>query len=329
MSHIDRMPPMNDIAISVIICAHNPHTDYLRRTLEALRVQSLPRDQWELLLVDNASKTPLANLWDLSWHPRGRHILELSLGLTPARLRGIKEAKGELIVFVDDDNVLAKDYLQAASDLFARRLDLGVASGRILPEYETPPPAWFAPHESWIAIRRIERSRWANFHHSFAEPCGAGMCLRREVAAAYVHRVADKNEQLLLGRRGESLLSGEDVVIAKLALGLGYSMGQFIELNVLHLIPSRRIGEEYLFSLYRHILASGQLISWLENQAGEIPSFFDARVWLKAALRFIKGTPIDRRLVIEEFRARNLARKIIAEFTPATPVMKSVTLQKA
>jgi hypothetical protein len=232
-------------------------------------------------------------------------------------------------VFVDDDNVLATDYLQAASDLFARRLDLGVASGRILPEYESPPPGWFAPHESWIAIRRIERSRWANFFNPLAEPCGAGMCLRREVAVAYWHRVAGKNEQLLLGRRGESLLSGEDVVITKLALGLGYSMGQFIELNVLHLIPSRRIAEEYLFSLYRHILASGQLISWLENQDSGIPRVFDWRVWLKAALRFIKGNAVERRLVKEEFRARNLARKIIAESTPAAPVIKSVALQKA
>lgn len=323
------MLPSQNTFISVIICAHNPRVDYLRRTLEGLRRQTLPRGQWELLLIDNASKEPLAGTWDLSWHPGARHILENALGLTPGRLRGISEARGELLVFVDDDNVLASEYLQAASELFAGRPDLGVASGRLLPEYETAPPSWFRPYESWIAVRRIERSRWSNFTDSQSEPCGAGMCLRREVAEAYVKRASEKNEQLILGRRGASLLSGEDVIISKLALGLGYSMGQFVELNALHLIASRRVSEKYLFSLYCHLQASGQLISWLENPNQTVPCLPNWRVWLKAALRMIKGNNIERRLVIEEFRALNLARKIVKEATPQPRMVEAVTLQKA
>ena len=41
--------------LSVIICTHNPRLDYLRRTFDALKLQTLDRDQWELLLIDNAS----------------------------------------------------------------------------------------------------------------------------------------------------------------------------------------------------------------------------------------------------------------------------------
>src|SRR5438045_2554303 len=87
--------------ISVVICTHNPRPDYLRRVLEALRNQTLPKKQWELLLIDNASSEPVAGNWDLKWHPNARHIGEYELGLTPARLRGIKESCGELLVFVD------------------------------------------------------------------------------------------------------------------------------------------------------------------------------------------------------------------------------------
>src|ERR1022692_4717847 len=97
---------------SVIICTHNPRPDYLRRTLDALKAQTLPKEQWELLLIDNASKEPLADTWDLSWHPQARHIREEALGLTRARLCGISQSKGELLVFVDDDNVLSADYLE-------------------------------------------------------------------------------------------------------------------------------------------------------------------------------------------------------------------------
>ncbi len=45
--------------ISAIICTHNPRPHYLRRVLEALNRQTLDKGEWELLLVDNASRQPL------------------------------------------------------------------------------------------------------------------------------------------------------------------------------------------------------------------------------------------------------------------------------
>jgi hypothetical protein len=71
--------------LSVVICTHNPHAGNLRRTLNALREQTLPFEKWELLLIDNASAEPLASSWDLSWHPHARHIAEPQLGLSAAR----------------------------------------------------------------------------------------------------------------------------------------------------------------------------------------------------------------------------------------------------
>ena len=46
---------------SVIVCTHNPRLIYLRRVLEALRSQTLPLEQWELLLIDNASSELLTS----------------------------------------------------------------------------------------------------------------------------------------------------------------------------------------------------------------------------------------------------------------------------
>ena len=74
--------------ISVIICTHNPRPDYLRRVLDALKAQTLPKERWELLLIDNASNEPLSGEWDLSWHPHARHIREIQFinGLTAGQL---------------------------------------------------------------------------------------------------------------------------------------------------------------------------------------------------------------------------------------------------
>jgi glycosyltransferase involved in cell wall biosynthesis len=91
--------------LSVIICAHNPRKEYIKRVVHALQQQSLETGSWELLLIDNASDRPLSAEIDLSWHSHARHVREEQLGLTPARLRGIKEAIAPVIVFVDDDNI--------------------------------------------------------------------------------------------------------------------------------------------------------------------------------------------------------------------------------
>src|SRR5712691_4118791 len=97
-------------ALSVIICTHNPRPEYFAKCLKALQAQTVPVDKWELLLVDNASDSAKAPRPDLAWHPRARLACEPQLGLTPARLRGIREANGGLLVFVDDDNVLDADF---------------------------------------------------------------------------------------------------------------------------------------------------------------------------------------------------------------------------
>ena len=98
--------------------------------------------QWELLVVDNASEVPLAGRIDLSWHPSARLFREDKLGLTPARLRGIREAAGNLLVFVDDDNVLAADFLSRTLRVAEEKSFLGAWSGQCHPGFERPPPDW-------------------------------------------------------------------------------------------------------------------------------------------------------------------------------------------
>jgi hypothetical protein len=60
--------------ISVIVCAHNPRAVYLDRVLNALKLQTLPMEQWKLLLIDNASTQPLGQRIDLSWHLNASHV---------------------------------------------------------------------------------------------------------------------------------------------------------------------------------------------------------------------------------------------------------------
>ena len=134
--------PAVRILVSVIICSHNPRPDYFRRCLSALKDQTLPRDRWELVVVDNQSDAPVAARVDLSWHPALRIVREEKLGLTPARLHGIRESRGEMLVFVDDDNVLDPNFLETALVVAEQKHFLGAWSGQCRPEFEKPPPPW-------------------------------------------------------------------------------------------------------------------------------------------------------------------------------------------
>ena len=299
--------------ISVAICTHNPRKDYLTRTLDGIRAQNVPKTEWELLIIDNKSEPPLASSLDLSWHPNARIVVEPNVGIASARIRALQEFKGELLVFLDDDNVMAEDYLQSCLELFSVRPDLGAVSGCLMPEYEEPPPSWFGPYESWIAVRRITQNTWSNFHDSRSEPVTAGMCLRRNVAEAYVKSAANNPKQRILGSRGGSLMRGEDVALAKIPLTLGYSVGQFAHLKMIHLIPKRRVSPDYLFSLYRHLCASGHLVSWVDNMGRE-PIRLSWRAVLRSLIQLVKGDNIRRRLVIEEYRGFFMARKLAANW---------------
>ncbi|MFN9648851.1 MAG: glycosyltransferase, partial [Pseudanabaena sp.] len=128
--------------ISVIICTHNPRLDYLDRVLKALDLQTLSKEMWELLLIDNASKKILSTEIDLSWHPNSRHIREEQLGLTPSRIRGIKESTANTIVFVDDDNVLNLDYLEVTLGISQKWINIGAWGGQVRADFEVNPPDW-------------------------------------------------------------------------------------------------------------------------------------------------------------------------------------------
>lgn len=258
--------------LSVIICTHNPRKDYLERVLDALKAQTLPKEQWELLLIDNASKEPLASTWDLSWQPRARHIREDELGLTAARLRGIKESSGELLVFVDDDNVLAPDYLSNALNLSVSRNCVGAFGGNVTGEFETPPESWVNIMFSIFAVVDVKKEQWTCSPGTSAQlmaPCGSGMVIRKVVADYWAKLSVNDPLRRGLGRKGASLAGSEDIDMSLCACVLGLAVGRFPQLQLTHLIASRRLKREYLLRLAEEATFSDAILHYIWD--GQLP----------------------------------------------------------
>lgn len=279
--------------ISVILCTHNPRRQFLLRTLGALREQTLSPSEWEFVVVDNASDPPIDGLVDVVWHPNARVVREDMLGLTPARLRGINEASGDVLLFVDDDNVLDEDYLGVAGKIASTWPVLGAWGGQIVPEFESPPEPWAEPYLSMLALRRVSRPLWGNLlDESSHTPWGAGLCVRRQIAVAYRDAIEHDPRRRALDRRGTSLSSGGDVDMAYTAIDQGLGIGVFPELNLVHLIPTARLSEDYLVRLCEANSHSGV---WLGYFRGKVPSLPPARSLVGRLMDRIRFHRLDRR----------------------------------
>lgn len=293
------------LSLSVVICTHNPRLDYFGRTLNGLRGQTLSRDEWELLIIDNRSEPPVAGRFDCAWHPQTRIVREEKLGLTPARLCGIREAGGDLLVFVDDDNVLDPDYLEVAVRVARERPFLGSWSGQCRGEFESPPPEWTRRYWGNLVIREFSEDKWSNLPR-LAEtmPCGAGLCVRRDVALRYLQLNESGKRTIQFDRTGTSLLSGGDNDLAACACDVGLGVGLISALKLTHLIPPVRLTEDYLARLAEGIYFSSVLLDH-DRGVENVPRGFPGRVM--DFLRTFRLRQPHRRIVKAAYRGRDRA----------------------
>jgi glycosyltransferase involved in cell wall biosynthesis len=296
---------------SVIICAHNPRADYFARVLGGLRNQTLPLDKWELLIVDNASRLPLASSWDISWHSTGRHILESELGLSWARRRGIQEARADLIIFVDDDNVLEETYLVEAIKIGQEWRSLGVwGSGSIRGDFEVEPPESLRELRPWLALRELSAPCWSDLVScEDAIPWGAGLCVRKEVAIAYTQSF-DLSPIQITGRRGVSLFCADDREISFVCCSHGLGIGVFPEPKLNHLTPRHRVSRDYFVRLVEAAHVSSFLLDYKWRQI--IPQYpFSVKTALTVLKTILLYRGLDREKRFAWVRALAKAKRII------------------
>lgn len=295
-----------DCTLTVAICTHNPKKELLQKTLSSLRAQR-PLDRggsWELLLIDNASVESLASLVDLSWHPRSKIVREEKLGLSHARLKSFDAGCGDIIVYIDDDNVLHPDYLRLTQAAFDTDAKLGAVGGKVIPRYEIEPPKWFAELRLSLACRDLGDAplsadwnglkRWQRGYPD-CSPIGAGMGVRRNAYAAYIRKARNNPLRTALGRRGTDLASGEDNDIVMSLLAEGWRVGYQPELQLEHLIPAHRLTRQYLARYassstrtWVQVLDLHHIRPWPPIPAWSLPlrkakAFVRAKAWMSAS----------------------------------------------
>lgn len=243
------MTSLRKPSVSVILCTHNPRPIQFGWALTSLESQTLPKDQFEVVVVDNASKVPLVE--DDVRGTRGldlRVVSEPKLGLTHARCTGILDARAELLVFLDDDNYLLPDYLEKAISIAASEPVIGIFGGIASALHEEPVSAWQEKFLPILGIRNYggepitsRENRWGEW-----EPIGAGMTCRRVIAEEFIRVVRESDLAKELGRKGRQLKSGEDSLFARLAVDAGFACSYQPALRLFHFIRADRLHSMYL-----------------------------------------------------------------------------------
>jgi glycosyltransferase involved in cell wall biosynthesis len=281
--------------LSVILPAYNPNASRISQTLSGLKNQTLDLNSWELILIDNNSNPPLSI--DLGWHPKHKILTEKKPGLTYARLTGFENALAPIVLMVDDDNVLDKDYLENALAIFNADSSLGAIGGKSIPQFEAAPPPWLGKFYANIALRDLGEEAlltgWKNEYPAFA-PIGAGMGIRKEALKTYLDKIKSPGN-VIADRTGNSLSSGGDNDIVLEILKSGWQVGYYPSLVLKHIIPASRMEASYLARLLKdtnkswvQLLESHHINPWKKIASWTVPlrkikSWFSYRAWSSKA----------------------------------------------
>lgn len=122
-------------SISVIIPVYNDRRR-LERCLAALSVQTVPRAQFEVIVVDNGSDEDISSLCEA--YPFVRTLREERPGSYSARNAGLRVARGRLLAFTDSDCVPRRDWLERASAHFPVGDEKVGVGGRIQLFFKNP-----------------------------------------------------------------------------------------------------------------------------------------------------------------------------------------------
>lgn len=281
-----------------------------------LQLQAPSSIRWELLVVDNNSNDDTSIVArEFTERLPLRYIVESQQGLSRARNRGIAEARGQLLLFTDDDVMVEPGWLAAMYEASQRHPRAGVLGGPVTPRFESPPDADIAAAypvvaaglcgvDYGVAERRLDFSEYV---------VGANFAVRREAVDGLLFDVA-------LGSQGAVPAGGEEVKLQNTIRRRGWDVVWVPGMRVQHHVASQRLTVSYLRGFVYHRSRSSVRVSPLPGG----PTIMGVPRWLlvhyvRMAYRLWRSrwlpTRAARLKALHDFdRARGLLRGSFDEF---------------
>lgn len=232
--------------ISIIICTYN-RVKYIGECLSSLVNQTLSKELYEIVIVNNNSTDNTAEICESFIENYKEHnvtyVIERQQGLSFARNRGLKEAEGNIVIFIDDDGQANNDYLEKVYFYFSTEENLVSAGGKVLPKYEGgTEPKWMSKY-LWGLVTKIDYGNKVGPFQSGRYPVGCNMI--------FLKSVFDEIGMFdtALGRKGRVGLASEEKEIFLKLSALGKKILYIPDAVVMHNIDKERTTKEYVIKL--------------------------------------------------------------------------------
>ena len=224
----------------------------LPKLLEKLRQQTdLDQITWEIIVVDNNSTDNTAQVvqeYQGNWLPGVplTYILEPEQGAAFARLRAVQEAQGELIGFLDDDNLPNPDWIAQAYSFAQEHPQAGAFSGQIHGDFEVEPPENFQRIQAFLAIREHGSTPHQFEPQNLRLPPAASLVVRKK---AWCETVPSR--PTLTGKLPGVMIQGDDYEPLLYIYKAGWEIWYHPDLHTYHQIPHWRLERNYLLFICR------------------------------------------------------------------------------
>lgn len=293
---------MPGLRFSIVLCTKN-RAHLLESALASIAAIEYPKDAFELVLVDNGSTDGTRELVEgfrTSVAFDVRYAFEERPGLSAARNRGIREARGEYVFFTDDDQHVDPKVL-SEHERVAVRFGARVQQGGIELRFSGERPIWI---EGELAAVLGETARLDEGPQNISL-YGGNMCFRREV---FTNSVAFR-EDLGKGAAGYS----EDIEITRRLEAAGERIVYAPSARIFHVIgPDRASVAFFVRNSFLKGSSDGLMLDPRTPLLGVAGNAAVGLVRAAAGLAFGAVTMSSHRVIKAQARAANLVGRCYA-----------------
>ena len=132
------------IDFSVIVCTHN-RAAILTDCVDSLLTQTIDKSRFEIIIVDNNSTDNTEEIAKdfVKNNSNIKYLQEKTVGYSAPRNCGWKNALGNIVAYIDDDEIAAPDWLESIEKAFQIEEKPDIIGGIYLIKYDKIPPDWF------------------------------------------------------------------------------------------------------------------------------------------------------------------------------------------
>ncbi len=239
--------------------------------LQSLHANPNESFSWEVIVIDNNSTDETAAViqaYQNNWSKQYplKYYFEPKQGAAFARRRAFEEAKGILVGFLDDDNIPASNWVEAAYTFAQEYPKAGAYGSQIQGVFEVAPPENFQRIAAFLAITQKGLNPLLYEPKKKVLPPSAGLVVRKQAWLESVPSVP-----ILTGRTSTSMVTSEDLEMLAHIQAKGWEIWYNPAMKIDHKIPHWRLQREYLIPFFQGIGLSRHVTRMLSVQPWQRP----------------------------------------------------------